>query len=178
MYVYRGGEVVELTSEEEASRKKALKAEQASASPPTPEAQAVTFARAMAATATTLTDAVALSIPDILPTWQELLAAGEPVQPGVCLMHDGQTYRVVQAVTPVESQPSDVEGMLAIYRPIEREHAGTLEDPIPWVSGMDCIAGKHYIHSGKVYRVAEGGTMAPCTWPPDTPGLWQWEEIA
>ena len=45
------------------------------------------------------------------------------------------------------------------------------------MSGMDCIAGKHYIHNGKVYRVAEGGTMAPCTWPPDTPGMWQWEVV-
>ena len=25
--------------------------------------------------------------------------------------------------------------------------------------------------------VAEGGDMIPCTWPPDTPGMWQWEEV-
>ena len=177
MHVYRNGEVIELTDEEIKARRESMNAESI-LTPPTPEEQGITLLRAMAATATTLTDAVALSIPDLLPAWQELLAAGEPVQPGVCLVHNGQTYRVVQAVTPIESQPPDVEGVLAIYRPIEREHAGTLEDPIPWVSGMDCIAGKHYIHTGKVYRVAEGGTMAPCTWPPDTPGMWQWEEIA
>lgn len=176
MHVYRNGEVIELTDEEIKARRESMNAESI-LTPPTPEEQGITLLRAMAATATTLTDAVALSIPDLLPAWQELLAAGEPVQPGVCLVHNGQTYRVVQAVTPIESQPPDVEGVLAIYRPIEREHAGTLEDPIPWVSGMDCIAGKHYIHTGKVYRVAEGGTMAPCTWPPDTPGMWQWEVV-
>ena len=51
------------------------------------------------------------------------------------------------------------------------------DDPIPWVYGMDCHAGKCYRYNGKVYRVAEGGDMIPCTWPPDTPGMWQWEEV-
>ena len=69
------------------------------------------------------------------------------------------------------------EGMLAVYRPIDREHAGTADDPIPWVYGMDCYAGKCYRYNGKVYQVAEGGDMIPCTWPPDTPGMWQWEEV-
>ena len=32
-------------------------------------------------------------------------------------------------------------------------------------------------YNGKVYQVAEGGDMIPCTWPPDTPGMWQWEEV-
>ena len=62
-------------------------------------------------------------------------------------------------------------------KPIDREHAGTADDPIPWVYGMDCHAGKCYRYNGKVYQVAEGGDMIPCTWPPDTPGMWQWEEV-
>ena len=73
--------------------------------------------------------------------------------------------------------PPHDDGMLAIYRPINREHAGTADDPIPWVYGMDCYAGKHYSYNGKVYKVAEGGDMTPCTWPPDSPGMWQWMEV-
>lgn len=145
--------------------------------PSTPEEQSMLFIRSMAASATTLTDAVALSIPDLLPTWGELLSAGNELPEGLCLTHNNQTYRVVQKVTPLAKQPPGGEGMLAIYRPIDRGHTGTVEDPIPWVSGMDCISGKHYSYNGKTYRVAEGGTMAPCTWPPDTPGMWQWEKI-
>lgn len=146
---------------------------------PTPEEQTLIFARSMAATATTLTDAVARSIPDLLATWEELLGAGQPIQPGVCLTYNGQVYRMVQSteVTPQAHQPPGGEGMLAVYRPIDQEHAGTQADPIPWVSGMDCYAGKYYSYNGKIYRVAEGGTMAPCNWPPDTSGLWQWEEV-
>lgn len=85
---------------------------------------------------------------------------------------------LVQAVTPLEIQPPDMEGMLAIYRPVEREHTGTMADPIPWVSGMDCVEGKYYGYNGKTYRVAEGGTMSPCVWPPDTPDMWQWEVVS
>lgn len=145
---------------------------------PSPQEQMLTMTRALASSVTTLTDTTALAIPDLLPAWAELLAAGNQVAAGVCLVHNGQTYRVVQAVTPIESQPPGGEGMLAIYRPIEREHTGTMADPIPWVSGMDCVEGKYYSYNGKTYRVAEGGTMSPCVWPPDTPGLWQWEVVS
>ena len=130
----------------------------------------------MAAAATGLTDAVALSIPDLLPTWEELLSAGNQVAAGVCLVHGGQTYRVVQDVTPIESQPPDAEGMLAIYRPVEREHTGTMADPIPWVSGMDCRTGKYYSYEGVTYLCK--GDMIPCVWTPGTAGLWQWEVVS
>ena len=148
--------------------------------PITVETQAVTFARAMARTMTTISDADALTMPDILPTWQSYLDAGEQIPPGVCVMHNGQCYRQVQsaAVTPQAHQPPDAAGMLAVYRPIEREHAGTLADPIPWVYGMDCYAGKYYSYNGHIYRVATGGTMAPCVWEPGTAGLWQWVLIS
>lgn len=133
------------------------------------------LARTLAASHTELSDTVALSIPDILPSWDELLATGQPIQSGVCLMHNGQTYRVVQAVTPIESQPPDMDGMLAVYRPIEREHAGAMADPIPWVSGMDCKEGKYYRYEDKTYLCKSD--MLPCVWPPDTPDMWQWEVV-
>lgn len=145
---------------------------------PTSEEQGLIFVRAMASTATTLPDAVALSIPDILSTWDELLAAGEPIQPGVCLTYNGRVYRMVQPspVTPQAHQPPGGEGMLAAYRPIDREHAGTLADPIPWVYGMDCYSGKYYAHGGITYLCKSD--MLPCVWEPGSAGLWQWEEVA
>lgn len=147
--------------------------------PPTVETQAVTFARAMARTMTTISDADALTMPDILPTWQSCLDAGEQIPPGVCVMHNGQCYRQVQsaAVTPQAHQPPDAAGMLAVYRPIERQHAGTRADPIPWVSGMDCYESKYYSYNGHIYRVADGGTMKPCVWYPGMPDVWQWELV-
>ena len=168
MYVYRGGKVVALTQEEEATRKEAMKAEQAPASPPTPEEQMFTFARSMVATATTLTDDVARSIPDFLATWEELLAGGEPIQPGVCLTYNGQVYRMVQPteVTPQAHQPPGGIGMEAIYALIDKEHAGTIADPIPASRNMEYVYGKYYRdpEDGKLYlckRIGEedGGTI-------------------
>lgn len=140
--------------------------------------QAVTLARTMAASVTTFSDTTALEIPDLLPTWPELLAAGQPIQPGVCIMHNGKCYRQAQssAVTPQAHQPPGGEGMLAVYRPIDREHAGVLSDPIPWVSGMDCRTGKYYSYEGVTYLCK--GDMIPCVWTPGTAGLWQWEAVS
>lgn len=132
---------------------------------------------AFAAISTAIPDSYALDMPDLFPTWEAALEEGMELPAGRILNDGGQLYRVVQAVTPQAHQAPHDEGMLAVYRPIDREHAGTADDPIPWVSGIDCYAGKCYRYNGKVYQVAEGGDMIPCTWPPDTPGMWQWEEV-
>ena len=145
--------------------------------PPDLTQQYAAAMRAYAATSTTIPDAYSLDMPDLFPTWAVVLADGEELPAGRILNDEGQLYRVVQAVTPQEEMPPHDDGMLAICRPIDREHAGTVDDPIPWVYGMDCYAGKHYSYNGKVYKVAEGGDMIPCTWPPDSPGMWQWVEV-
>lgn len=93
------------------------------------------------------------------------------------IIHGGQLYRVALpgGVTAIESQPPGGEGMLAVYRPIDAEHAGTQEDPIPWVYGMDCYNGKYYTHNDKTYLCT--GDMIPCVWEPGAPGVNKWEEV-
>lgn len=174
MKIYDNGVIRDATPDEivvwEAARQPA--------SPPSPQEQAMMLARTLASSVTTLSDTTALAIPDLLPRWDELLAAGEPIQPGVCLMHNGQCYRQVQPgpVTPQAHQPPGGEGMLAVYRPIDKQHAGTPSDPIPWVSGMDCRTGKYYSYEGVTYLCK--GDMIPCVWTPGTAGLWQWEVVS
>lgn len=125
--------------------------------------------------ATDIPDEQALEMPDLFYTWDEVLEAGELLEANTILNLGGQLYRVVQAVTPQAHQRPDSEGMLAIYRPIDETHAGTQEDPIPFVYGMDTEQGKYYSYNGKLYLC--NLTMAPCVWPPDTAGLWQWTEM-
>lgn len=125
--------------------------------------------------ATDIPDEQALEMPDLFYTWDEVLEAGELLEANTILNLDGQLYRVVQAVTPQAHQRPDGEGMLAIYRPIDKAHAGTQEDPIPFVYGMDTEQGKYYSSGGKVYLCNQ--TMTPCVWPPETEGLWQWTEV-
>lgn len=147
------------------------------APPPSPQEQMLTMARAMAATATNIPDTVARPIPDLLVSWEELLKSGKEVEKGVCLMYNGQCYRVETNVTPIETQKPGDDGMLAVYRPIDREHTGTKSDPIPWVNGMDCYNGKYYSYEGKIYIAKMD--MIPCVWIPGSSGTdTVWEEVA
>ncbi len=116
-------------------------------------------------------DATALIVAPACPEW----TAGTHYEAGDVVNHNGQAYRVIQSVDSLESQPPDAEGMLAIYRPLMPEHEGTLEDPIPFVSGMDVYNGKYYSYSSAVYLAK--ADMLPCTWAPGTEGLWQWELV-
>lgn len=116
-------------------------------------------------------DETALAIAPICPDWE----AGISYEAGDIVNHNGQAYRVVQAVSAIESQPPDANGMLAIYRPLNTENTGTVDDPIPYTYGMDVFNGKYYSFNGNVYLCKQD--MTPCVWDPGTAGLWQWEMI-
>lgn len=127
--------------------------------------------------ATDVPDETALEMPDLFKTWEEVLAAGQNVAQNAIINDGGTLYRVVAAggVLPQEHQPPHGEGMLAVYRPVDTAHAGTLEDPIPWVYGMDCTEGLYYSYNATVYLCK--ANMTPCVWAPGTAGLWQWEAV-
>lgn len=137
--------------------------------------QLAAFARVMAVQAApTMTDDQALTMPDLFPTWEQVLEEAQPLKKDSIINDGGTLYRVVQDnTTPQEGQPPHGEGMLAVYRPIDQSHTGTAEDPIPWIYGMDCHEGTYYSYNGKTYLCKQD--MTPCVWTPDTPGLWQWE---
>lgn len=95
---------------------------------------------------------------------------------GDVVRHNGALFEVKQPVIiALESQPPDAAGMLAVYRPIVPEHTGTIDDPIPFVIGMDVSAGMHYSYDGNMYLA--DADMMPCTWAPDS-GIWQWEMVS
>lgn len=121
-----------------------------------------------------LTDEQALKVADAdWPQW----AASTRLDEGSIIRHGNGLYRVMQTVTAQEHQPPDAEGMLAVYRPIVQGRAGTLEDPIPFVVGMDVNTSLHYSYEGVVYLAK--GDMKPCheAWVPGTPGVHQWEVV-
>jgi len=125
---------------------------------------------------TSVADEQALQMPDMFRTWEEALEKGTELTAQTVLNKDGRLYRVVSAVTPQKHQQPGGEGMLAIYRPIDLAHTGTLEDPIPWEYGMDCENGLYYSCTGGVWLCESD--MKPCTWAPGTAGIWQWEEVS
>ncbi len=115
-------------------------------------------------------DETALAVAPACPDW----LAGTHYEACDIVNHNGQAYKVIQAVDALENQPPDAEGMLAVYRPLVPEHAGTLEDPIPFADGMDVYNGKYYTYNEETYLAK--ADMLPCTWPPGTEGVWQWEK--
>lgn len=127
--------------------------------------------------ATDVPDETALEMPDLFKTWEEVLEAGKTVAENSIINDGGTLYRVVAegGVLPQEHQPPHGEGMLAVYRPIDTAHTGNLEDPIPWVYGMDCTEGLYYSYNATVYLCK--ANMTPCVWAPGTAGLWQWEAV-
>ena len=113
-------------------------------------------------------DETALKIAPICKTWEKdtTYKAKEIVS------YLGVPYRVVMDVTSLESQPPNAVGMLAVYRPLST-NAGTLEDPKPFIMGMDVVEGEYYSFDGKIYLAKL--TMPACVYTPGTVGLWQWE---
>ncbi len=143
--------------------------------PPDPVVEAEKLLHAMQVRAMALTvpledDTTALTLSPICPDWE----AETHYEAGEIVNHDGQAYRVVQAVDSLEHQPPGAEGMLAIYRPIDPA-TGTIDDPKTFYYGMDVYSGKYYSFNGKTYLAK--ADMIPCTWDPGTEGLWQWEEV-
>ena len=135
------------------------------------------LARMVAQKSTDYSDQEALSVQPLLPTWPDGVNTEGNYTLGQYINHKGQLYRIEQAaVRPIESQPPDGVGMLAVYRPVDNTHAGTKEDPIPWVYGMDCFEGKYYSYEETVYYCKDD--MKPCVWYPGQAGVNQWEKVA
>lgn len=90
------------------------------------------------------------------------------------VMRLGQLYNIEQKLTSSAVYPPEAEGVLALYRPINPSNAGTLDDPIPWVYGMDCEAGLYYLYESLIYRCKM--TAKPCVWAPGSEGaetIWE-----
>lgn len=98
-----------------------------------------------------LTDEEALKVKDMYPEWSEFI--NQSLTQGMKVQHEDKLYKVLQDVNPVlEIYPPGAEGTEALYAVIEEAHAGTLEDPIPYVQNMLMEKGKYYTQYGVVYE--------------------------
>ena len=106
----------------------------------------------------TADDNTALTGIELYPVW----AVGIAVAKDSRYQYSGKLYKVVQAHTTQADWTPDVTP--ALWTVIDVTHAGTIDDPIPCVAGMEYVYGKHYIEGETVYickRIgeAEGGTI-------------------
>ena len=103
-------------------------------------------------------DNTALTGIELYPVW----AVGLAVEVGQRYQYNGKLYKVVQAHTTQADWTPDVTP--ALWTVIDVTHAGTIDDPIPAVAGMEYVYGKYYIEGETVYICkrtgeAEGGTI-------------------
>lgn len=96
----------------------------------------------------------ALSVKEFYPVWS---ADSVPVEKGEKYQFSGHLYEVVQSHT-TQSNWSP-ENQSSLWVEVVEDHAGTLEDPIPYNEelnplwqGMILEEGKYYTQSGAVYK--------------------------
>lgn len=70
-------------------------------------------------------------------------------------MYADRLYKCRQEHTSAAHQTPDI--IPAIWKVIDLEHAGTLDDPIPAVVNMEYVKGKYYIEDGVIYLMNREG---------------------
>ncbi len=102
-------------------------------------------------------DKEALAIKVLYKQW--IAQLGRTLEVGEYVQHEGELYRVLQQhVTQGNWVPG--VGTESLYMIIDREHEGTLEDPIPWRGNMECFLGKYYIEDGILYECIRDSGIA------------------
>lgn len=116
------------------------------------------FCKTIKAMTLTADDQTALAGIDLYPKW----AVGLAVSVGDRYQYNGKLYKCIQAHTTQADWTPDITP--ALWTVIDVTHAGTIDDPIPAVAGMEYTKGLYYTENGVIYLMnrqgmAEGETI-------------------
>ena len=101
-------------------------------------------------------DQEALELQILYKSWDQQI--GKQLNVGEYVQHEGKLYRVLQAHT-AQSTWAPGNGTESLFVVIDKEHAGTLDDPIPYEGNMELFNGKYYIQNEVVYLcIRDSGT--------------------
>lgn len=93
-------------------------------------------------------DQEALELQILYKSWRQQI--GKQLNAGEYIQHEGKLYRVLQAHI-AQSTWVPGNGTESLFVVIDKEHAGTLDDPIPYDGNMELFNGKYYIQNEVVY---------------------------
>ena len=97
-----------------------------------------------------MSDTQALNCISVFPTWESYI--GKSLKTGERVVYQNELWKVRQEIpTVLENQVPGID-TAALYERIDEEHAGTLEDPIPYANTMTVEEGKYYIEEGITYK--------------------------
>lgn len=116
----------------------------------------------MAVNTMSLTDEQALEVKELFPTFDEVLEKyeGKDLPQDFKFTEGGVLYKVLQTHKPQSIYRASEEGTKALYAVVSasatEQHAGTQEDPIPYVQNMVLEKGKYYTQDGVLYLCIQG----------------------
>lgn len=93
-----------------------------------------------------LTSTEALEVKEMYPKWE----SGLSVNVGERYLYEDTLWEVIQAHTTQDNWKPSIS-TASLWKIVQVEHAGTLEDPIPYSQGMAFEKGKYYIQDGVTY---------------------------
>ena len=78
---------------------------------------------------------------------------------GMMVTYEDKPWRVRQTHTPLEIYPPSLD-TASLYEKIDKEHDGTLEDPIPYAPPMEIFIDKYYIENNEIYKCIRNSDTA------------------
>lgn len=93
---------------------------------------------------------------EYFPKWEDL--TGKVLAAGYRLTCEGTLYEVVQEHT-VQADWKPGVGTESLYKVVQVEHAGTVDDPIPWAWNMELFNGKYYTDKDVLYLCIRNSGM-------------------
>ena len=100
-----------------------------------------------------LPDAEALEAKALYPRWENLVALGsvQTNEAGYKFLYGEDLYKCKNPNPTFQLDWVPGVGTESLYERIDEDHAGTLEDPIPYDGNMELFEGKYYSQNGVVY---------------------------
>ena len=93
-------------------------------------------------------DQEALAVKCLYKNWSKQL--GRELTVGEYVQHGDRLYRVLTTHIAQENWEPGV-GTESMFVVIDKVHAGTIDDSIPWNANMECEEGKYYSEDGVIY---------------------------
>ena len=102
-------------------------------------------------------NSTALEIPDLFPSFVDMI--GEAVKKGNILKYMGKLYRVRQDHTVLAIYTPGIE-TASLHEVIDKEHDGTINDPIPYTPPMEIFNSKYNTQNSVLYRCTRDSGQA------------------
>ena len=103
--------------------------------------------------AQSLEDSVALTAKELYPTWKKLCETNFTAEnKGYRFRYDKDLWRTEQARYTFVEHYVPGEGTESLFSKVDENHAGTINDPIPYSKNMEIFLGKYYTQDNVLYR--------------------------